>query len=50
MEKIAEIYQPLFDLMSKEHGLILTISEMDEILNTASRVITNYGKSFEKKA
>ena len=31
-------YQPLFDLMDKEHGKILTISEMDEIIETALKV------------
>lgn len=34
----AEQYQGLFNLMSKEHGLILTISEMDEIIKEARKV------------
>jgi hypothetical protein len=39
--EIAECYQPLFDLMDKEHGRILTISEMDEIISTCSIVVIN---------
>jgi predicted small metal-binding protein len=37
-KELAECYQPLFDLMSKEHGLILTTSEMDEIIKAAIKV------------
>ena len=29
----ADLYQPLFNHMSSEHGLTLTMSEMDEIMN-----------------
>jgi len=36
---IADQYQGLFNLMSKEHNLILTISEMDEIILEAQKVI-----------
>ncbi len=31
-------YQPLFNLMSKEYNLTLTISEMDEIITTCLKV------------
>ena len=37
--KKAEQYQGLFNLMSKEYNLILTISEMDEIIIEAQKVI-----------
>lgn len=36
--EIAAAYQGLFDLMSNEHGLNLTKSEMDEIINEAQKV------------
>lgn len=32
-------YQPLFDLLSKEHNLDLTISEMDEIILASQKVV-----------
>ena len=35
---IAECYQPLFDLMLTEHGLTLTVSEMNEIITSANEV------------
>lgn len=37
--KIAEAYQPLFDLMRKEHGLLLLPSELDEVIRTSVRVL-----------
>ena len=43
-KKIAECYQPLFSHMSDEHGLILTVSEMDEILITCAKVIDSLNK------
>jgi len=33
--KVAEYYQPLFNLLHKEHNLITTQSELDEIIRTA---------------
>lgn len=33
--KVAEYYQPLFDLLHKEHNVIATQSELDEIIRTA---------------
>lgn len=35
---VADEYQGLFNLLSKEHNLILTISEMDEIIREAQKV------------
>lgn len=32
-KSVAERYQPLFDLMMNEHGLTLTVSEMDDVAN-----------------
>jgi len=40
--EIADQYQGLFNLMSKEHNLILTISEMDEIILEAQKVIEKH--------
>lgn len=36
--EIADQYQDLFNLLSKEHGLILIISEMDNIVIEAARI------------
>lgn len=33
--KVAEYYQPLFDLLHKDHNVIATQSELDEIIRTA---------------
>lgn len=38
---IAECYQPLFDHMFCEYGIILTISEMDDIISLAKKVNEN---------
>lgn len=35
----ADKYQGLFNLMNNEHGLILTITEMDEIIIEAQKVV-----------
>lgn len=32
-------YQPLFDHMSKRHGLTLTTSEMDEIIGLSAYIL-----------
>lgn len=37
--EVADKYQGLFNLMSKEHNLILTINEMDEIIIEAQKVV-----------
>lgn len=34
-------YQPLFDHMSKEHGLILIHSEMSEIIEIVKNIINH---------
>lgn len=36
---ISTKYQELFNLMNKEHGLILTIAEMDEIINKVKKIV-----------
>lgn len=47
---IAAAYQGLFDLMSNEHGLNLTKSEMDEIINEARKVSEKVnGLEFDRK-
>lgn len=38
---MAEAYQPLFDILSKEHGLTLIKSEMDEIIAAVDKVNEN---------
>ena len=40
-QEIAQCYQPLFDIMQQEHGVILTVGEMDEIIKAATKVIHN---------
>ena len=37
-KELAAAYQPLFDLMANEHGLVLTKQEMDEIIIAAEKV------------
>ena len=39
--EIAEQYQGLFNPMSKQHNLTLTISEMDEIIIEAQKAVNN---------
>jgi len=41
---IADKYQDLFNYMSKQHGLTLLISEMDEIITLAQLTIKNINK------
>lgn len=38
-KEIAEQYQGLFNLMSNQHGLTLTISEMEDIVLEALKVV-----------
>ena len=40
-KKIAECYQPLFDLMANDHGITLTASQMDDIINCVETVNEN---------
>ena len=42
--KKADRYQDFFNLMSKEYGLILTISEMDEIIHEAILTVDKLNK------
>jgi len=37
-KEVAAKYQVLFDFMDDEYGLVLTISEMDEIIIAAQKV------------
>jgi len=46
-EEIANCYQGLFDLMDKEHGKVLLISEMDDIINESQKVITKINNLYE---
>jgi len=41
-QKHIEAYQELFDLMAKEHDLILLQSEMDEIILASQNVVKKY--------
>jgi len=41
-KEIAELYQPLFDLMYNEHEIILTQSQMDDIIIACDKVKLNY--------
>ena len=42
-----EYYQPLCDHMENEYGLILLVSELDEIIRLSQLVVNNYNKSVE---
>ncbi len=42
----AECYQALFDLMYQEHDVILTVSEMDEIIRTSLQVVETINKYY----
>ena len=37
--ELADKYQEFFNFMNQEHGLILTKSEMDEILSESKKLI-----------
>ena len=41
----ADKYQDFFNMMSDQHGLTLTIGEMDDIINEAKQVV-NVSPSF----
>ncbi len=45
-KEIAECYQPLFDLIFKEHDKALTMSEMDEVISAASKVTRSLDKIY----
>lgn len=40
--EIADKYQDLFNLLNQEHDLILTISEMDEIILEVQKLVENF--------
>jgi hypothetical protein len=42
--EIADCYQKLFNHMSQEHGLILTIQEMDEIIHLSQQTKEAYNQ------
>jgi 5,10-methylenetetrahydrofolate reductase len=42
--EIADCYQKLFNHMSQEHGLILTIQEMDEIIHLSQQTKEEYNQ------
>jgi hypothetical protein len=47
--EIAEQYQGLFNLMIAEYNLILTISEMDEIITEAQKVVNKNSHKWKQK-
>lgn len=54
IRETADKYQPLFNLMSKEHGLTLTINEMDDIIAKVDEVKQSFTpivstRTFEKE-
>jgi hypothetical protein len=40
-QQISSYYDPLFNLMAQEHGLTLTISEMNEIISVVEEMQEN---------
>ncbi len=49
MNDVAKDYQDLFNHMDKEHGLILTITEMDEIIRISQKVLHKINKQKQTK-
>jgi hypothetical protein len=47
IREIADCYQELWNHMNQDHGLILTISEMDDIINESQKVITKINNLYE---
>ncbi len=39
IREVADKYQDFFNFMNQEHGLILTISQMDEILYESKKLV-----------
>ncbi len=48
IKETAKLYQPLFDLIHDEHGLILLQSEMDDIIDASQKVVDNFKKEDKK--
>lgn len=46
--EIADCYQEMFNHFAKEHGIILTVSEMDEIIILSINVYPELSKQFNK--
>lgn len=42
--KHAECYSPLFKLLAEQHDVLVTISEMDEIISASNKVQENLSK------
>ena len=36
-KELADIYQPFFNFLQQEHGLLCTVSEMDEIISEVEK-------------
>ena len=45
--EIAEKYQEFFNFMNKEHNLILTKEQMDEIVYESDKLVKNFGCEYE---
>jgi hypothetical protein len=45
-EPINKAYAPLWDLMNQEHGKVLLMSEMDEIISVCNQVQDNLKKLY----
>ena len=45
-KEIAECYQPLFDYMHDQYGLLLLVSEMDEIISAVNKTTDNLNELF----
>jgi hypothetical protein len=45
--EIADCYQPLFDLLSKEYGLILLDSELDEVIRASQEVVNKINETIK---
>ena len=43
-QKRAAAYQPLFNILSMEHGVTLLESELDEVIRAALTVVENINK------
>ena len=46
--EIADAYQPLFNILHG-HGIVLTISEMDEIIRESQKVVEKINEVKSKK-
>lgn len=48
VKETANVYQDFFNFMSKEHGLILNINEMDEILYQSKKLSDKLKEYYER--